>query len=68
MGQYNVILTELIRYMISNIAHQFMRLLLLIMEYEVITYCTICHIMSMKFIVLFSVLLDQFLIVSRLFY
>ena len=38
-----------------------MRLLLLIMEYEVITCCTICHIMSMKLIVLFSVLLDQFL-------
>ena len=38
-----------------------MRLLLLIMEYEVVTCCTICHIMSMKFIVLFSVLLDQFL-------
>ena len=61
LPQYNVILTELIRYLFSNIAHQFMRLLLLIMEHEVIACCTICHIMSMKLIVLFSVLLDQFL-------
>ena len=45
----------------SNIAHQFYEIILLIVEYEVITRCTIYHIMNIKLLVLFSVLLDQFL-------
>ena len=34
---------------------------LLIIEYNVITCCTIYHIINIKVLVLFSVLLDQFL-------
>ena len=39
----------------------FIRLFLLVVEYNVITCCTICHNIYIKFVVLFSVLLDQFL-------
>ena len=62
MSQCNGILLQLIILVgESNIAHQFYEIILLIVEYEVITRCTIYHIMNIKLLVLFSVLLDQFL-------
>ena len=39
----------------------FIRLFLLIVEYNVITCCTIYHVMNIKLFVLFSALLDQLL-------
>ena len=38
-----------------------MRLFLLIVEYKVITFCNMCHNIYIKFVMLFSVLLDQLL-------